>query len=119
LACAADEARLDAGQAAESLPLGLQARQRPRGDRVLFALELELAPVTPREQRRRRALSDGVDEDGAGVGGALQPGGEVDGVAEGGVLDPAATADLADDDRAGRDADTDAEAVDSPASKHL
>src|SRR5438105_9000035 len=72
-----------------------------------------------REQLLQGAVRRVVDEHRARLRRALEARGEIDGVAECRVLDAQPTADLPDDDRAGRGSDAHAEALDPPAASDL
>src|SRR4029077_4679440 len=113
------EPPLSAGHPPLRPPLGRDAGNRPRSDRLALPLQLELPGLAPFEQTFDRAVGGLIDQHGTGLGVGLEAGCDVDGVAECGVLDPRAGADLAHHHRAGRRTDADPEALGAPAALNL
>ncbi len=117
LARPSNETRFHTRQAALPAAACLDSLERPAAHRFALSFQLELARLPPGEEWFDRSVRRVVDEHRTRLTRRLQTGSEVDRVAERGVLHAIACADLTDDDRPGRCADTHSEAVDAPAAK--
>src|SRR5207245_704227 len=119
LARTAHEPRLHPRQASLRPSGGCDARDGKRRHGLALPFQLQLARLAPVEQTLDRTVRRVVDEDGARLGGGLQPRSDVHRVAESRVLDPRAGADLPHDHRTGRGTDAHTEAFGTPAAPHL
>ena len=104
LAGAADQAGVDALQPAHAVGLRLQPQHAIGVDRLLLALDLDVAQVPHVEQRGDEAIGVFGDLHGAGGGRLLHARRQVNGVAHGRIFARLARPHLAHDDRAGVDA---------------
>ena len=115
LLLATDESGLHSFEAADLAAFSERPLDDRRPHRLGLPLELQFDRLPPGKKWLSLPAGGVVGEHRSGLGARLQASRRVDGIAEGRVLDPVGGADLAQNDRTGRDADADTEPRDAPA----